>query len=276
MSEPELVVLPDADACADVAATRIAAVLADSVAERGRAHWATTGGSTPAPIYRRLASPPLRDEVPWSQVELWWSDERFVAEDHPLSNAKIAVSDLLEGGAFGGQSGTGAAGVDVIAGRIAGAPIRATSVHPIPTGEAIGRGLDAAWAAERYVEMLRADGPPTDGGWPVFDLVLLGIGPDGHIMSVFPDSEAFEISRVALAIPAPTHVEPHVERVTLHPRVVDVARSIVVVATGAGKAAILADVLGSEPDPRRLPAQVARRAGATWFVDEAATANLRR
>ncbi|HSL33180.1 MAG TPA: 6-phosphogluconolactonase [Candidatus Limnocylindrales bacterium] len=276
MTEPELIVLPDPDACAAAAAERVATILRDAVAARGRAHWSTTGGSTPAPIYHRLAEPPLRDVVPWSQVELWWGDERFVPADHPLSNAKIALADLLEAGAYGGQSGTGAAGVDVAAGRTTGAPVPAENVHPIPTGEAIGRGLDPEWAAERYAEMLRTDGPPTDGGWPVFDLVLLGIGPDGHIMSVFPGSEAFEISRVALAIPAPTHVEPHVERVTLHPRVIDVARSIVVVVTGAGKAAVLADVLGSEPEPRRLPAQVARRAGAAWIVDEAAAANLRR
>jgi 6-phosphogluconolactonase/glucosamine-6-phosphate isomerase/deaminase len=95
-------------------------------------------------------------------------------------------------------------------------------------------------------------------------------------MSVFPGSEAFDISRVVLAIPAPTHVEPHIERVTLHPRVLDVARSIVVVVTGASKADILAEILGAEPDPRRLPAQVARRAGATWIVDEAAAAGLAR
>jgi 6-phosphogluconolactonase len=276
MTEPEIVVLADPDACADAAAERIVATLASAVAERGRAHWATTGGSTPGAIYRRLARPPLRDEVPWGGVELWWSDDRFVPGDHPLSNAKIAMSDLIDAASFTGQSGTGGSGVDVHAGRTAGAPLPADNVHPIPTGEAIGLGRGAAWAAERYIEMIRADGPPTDGGWPVFDLVLLGIGPDGHIMSIFPDSEAFDISRVALAIPAPTHVEPHVDRVTLHPRVVDVARSVLVVVLGSGKAALLADILESEPDPRRLPAQVARRSGATWILDAAAAANLSR
>lgn len=276
MSEPELLVLPDPDACADAAAERIAANLAAAAAERGRAHWATTGGSTPGAIYRRLAGPPLRDEIPWDRVELWWGDDRFVPFDHPLSNVKIAMSELLQVAALGGRSGTGASGIDVVAGRLPGVPLPAANVHPFPNGEAIGNGLGAAWAAERYVEMLRADGPPTEGGWPVFDLVLVGIGPDGHLFSVFPGSEAFDVSKVALAIPAPTHVEPHVERVTLHPRVLDVAREIVVVVTGGGKAEVLGEVLGTPPDPRRLPAQAARRAGAVWILDEAAAANVAR
>ena len=276
MSEPDIVVLPDAEACAQDAAERIATILAAAAVDRGRAHWATTGGSTPGAIYRRLAAPPLRDDVPWDRVELWWADDRFVPFDHPLSNVKIATSELLASAALGGRSGTGASGIDVVAGRTAGVALPAANVHPFPNAEAIGRGLGAAWAAERYVELLRDVGPPTEGGWPVFDLILVGIGPDGHLFSVFPDSAAFEESRVALAIPAPTHVEPHVERVTLHPRVLDVAREIVVVVTGASKAAVLADVLQSEPEPRRLPAQVARRDGAVWILDEAAAANLSR
>ena len=71
------------------------------------AHWATTGGSTPAAIYRNLAVPPLRDRVPWELVQLWWGDDRFVPADHPLSNAKVALADLLEIGALSGESGTG-------------------------------------------------------------------------------------------------------------------------------------------------------------------------
>jgi 6-phosphogluconolactonase len=276
VSEPEIVVLPDPEACARVAAERIAAVLSEAVEERGRAHWATTGGSTPGAIYRELARPPHREEVPWGGVELWWGDDRFVPLDHPLSNFKIAAADLLDAASFGGESGTGGSGIDVVAGRDPGVRLPAASVHPIPSGEAIGRGLGADWAAERYIEMLRTDGPPTDGGWPIFDLILVGIGPDGHLFSVFPGSPAFEESRVALAIPAPTHVEPHIERVTLHPRVLDVARRLIVVVHGESKAGILAQVLGSEPDPRRLPAQLARREGATWILDEAAAAKLPR
>jgi 6-phosphogluconolactonase len=91
---------------------------------------------------------------------------------------------------------------------------------------------------------------------------------------VFPWSEAFDTDALALAIPAPTHIEPHVARVTLNPRVLSVARSILVVATGGAKAAILREVLQGDRDPRRLPAQLARTGDATWIVDVAAASAL--
>lgn len=275
-NEPEIAIRPDAEACARTAAEMIASAIIDAVSDRERAHWATTGGSTPAAIYRNLATPPLRDRVPWEFVDLWWGDERFVPLDHPLSNAKIGLSDLLEIGALSGQSGTGGSGADVTGRRTAGAPIPAENVHPIPTGQAIAEGFGPEWAAERYVEALQAQGPPMVGRWPVFDLVLLGIGPDGHVLSVFPGSDTFDGEAVALAVPAPTHVEPHIARVTLHPAILGVARRIIVVSHGATKAPILAEVLGPERDERRLPAQLARRAGATWILDEAAASALRR
>jgi 6-phosphogluconolactonase len=275
-NEPEIAIRRDPEACARTAADLIAAALIEAVRDRERAHWATTGGSAPAAIYRNLAMPPLRDRVPWEFVELWWGDERFVPADHPLSNAKIAVADLLEIGALSGQSGTGSSGADVVGRRTAGAPIPAENVHPIPTGPAIAEGVGPIWVAQRYAETLRELGPPVEGRWPAFDLVLLGIGPDAHVLSVFPGSEAFDKDDTAVGVPAPTHVEPHVARVTLNPRVLDVARRIIVVAHGAGKAAILAEVLGPERDERRWPAQLARRAGATWILDEAAASALSR
>lgn len=275
-SEPEIAIRPDPEACARTAADLIASALIDAGRERGVAHWATTGGSTPAAIYRNLAVPPLRDRVPWELVQLWWGDERFVPADHPLSNAEIASADLLEVGALSGQSGTGGSGADVVGRRTAGAPIPAENVHPVPTGPAIAQALGPDWAAERYAETLRVLGPPSEDSLPVFDLILLGIGPDGHVLSVFPGSETFDRDETVLAVPAPTHVEPHVARVTLNPRVLDVARRIVVVSHGAAKAAILAEVLGPMRDERRWPAQLARRAGATWVLDEATASALDR
>lgn len=275
-NEPEIAIRPDAEACSRTAADMVASTLAAAVRDRERAHWATTGGSTVAPIYRNLATPPLRDRIRWEAVDIWWGDERFVPADHPLSNAKIAEADLLEIGALSGESGTGSYGVDIGGGRIAGAPIPAENVHPIPTGLAIARSLTPIWAAQRYAEMLREEGPPVEGRWPAFDLVLLGIGPDGHVLSVFPGSETFDKDDTVVSVPAPTHVEPHVARVTLNPRVLDVARRIIVVAHGAAKAPILAEVLGPERDERRWPAQLARRAGATWILDEAAASAIGR
>jgi 6-phosphogluconolactonase len=271
-----LEILPDPEACATAAADLIARILVEAAAARGVAHWATTGGSTPAAIYRHLALPPLRDAVPWDRVHLWWGDERFVPPDHPLSNVHIATSDLLEIGALSGESGTGGSGADVAGGRAAGAPIPQANVHPFPVAVAIGSGESPDWAAADYAAELAADGPAAVDGYPAFDLVLLGVGPDGHILSVFPGSAAFDRPEPALGIPAPTHVEPHVARVTLNPRIVAVAEAVVVVSHGAGKAEILASVLGEEVDERRWPSQLARREGATWIVDEAAAAKLNR
>jgi 6-phosphogluconolactonase len=164
--------------------------------------------------------------------------------------------------------------VDALAGRRPGAPIPAANVHPVPTTEAIAEGRDADWCAARYAEMLKTDGPETDDDWPVFDLLLLGVGPDGHILSVFPGSPTFDRAEVALGVPAPTDIEPHVARVTLNPAVVGAARSVIVVSHGEAKAEVLRDVLAGPRDPRRLPAQLARRPGAAWIFDRAAARRL--
>jgi 6-phosphogluconolactonase len=275
MSEPTVVTLADPEACSVAAAERIIEILDVAIDSRGEAHWATTGGSTPGSIYRYLTTEPLRDEIDWRRVHLWFTDERFVPTDHPLSNAKIAHSILLNTSQRHGESGQGGDRADVAIGRTSGVGIPVDQVHVFETGTAIGAGHDEVWVAHAYAEALRADGPDTDDGdWPAFDLILLGIGPDGHILSAFPGSEAFDSTDWAVAIPAPTHVEPHVSRITLNPAIVPAARELIVVSHGEGKATILRDILTGPRDERRLPAQLARRPGATWFLDRAAASLL--
>jgi 6-phosphogluconolactonase len=273
-SEPEVVVRADAEATSIAAAERIASTLRAAAAARGVAHWATTGGSTPAAIYRALTVRPLVDEVPWSSVQLWWGDDRYVPRDHPVSNVAPADEILVRAGALAGQSGWGETGGDVITGREPAARIPVANLHAMPMGEGIGENLGAAWVAARYDVELRAAGLEERDGWPVFDLVLLGVGPDGHVLSVFPGSETFAKREWALPVAAPTHVEPHVTRVTLNPAILGAARSIIVVAHGASKAAVLGTIFGGEFDATRWPAQLARRDTATWFLDEAAAAGL--
>jgi 6-phosphogluconolactonase len=266
VSEPEIVVVRDAAAGAMRAAEAITTTLSDAVRERGgRADWATTGGSTSSGIYRALLA--LRDRVPWEAVHTWWGDDRFVPSDHPLSNVRAFDDVLLDGGGWESVRS------DDRRGRVR---IPVANLHPFRTGEAIGVGEDAEDCARDLAAELRAAGLPEADGWPAFDLVLLGIGPDGHILSVFPGSPAFDARGWALAVPAPTHVEPHVARVTLNPQIVGVARHVLVAAYGAAKRDVVARVFGTEIDPRALPAQLARREGATWIVDEDAAANLQR
>lgn len=250
--EPTIRILDDAAATSQGAAGVIAEALRAAVERRGRADWATTGGSTPIGIYRELAVTPLRDEVPWDAVHTWWGDDRFVPRDHPLSNV-LPFDQILQ----------------------PGVPIPEANVHAPPMDHAIAAGLDLESVAAAYDEELRAAGLPlAASGLPILDVVLVGIGADGHVLSVFPGSHLFDATDWVLPVPAPTHIEPHVARVSLHPRILEEARLPIVVAHGAGKAAILAAVLGGERDEGRLPAQLARRAGAVWFLDRAAAAAL--
>jgi 6-phosphogluconolactonase len=152
----------------------------------------------------------------------------------------------------------------------------ADHIHRWPTTEAIEGSRDAGWCAARYATDLRELGPAAGAdGLPVFDLIVLGVGGDGHILSVFPDSTVWDTGELAAAVPAPTHIEPHVARVTLHPSLVTVARRVIVIAGGASKVEALARAwsVGSE---REIPARLAVRPGAMWFLDEAAAAGLRR
>ena len=266
MTEPELIVVPDPASASAVAGDRIAASLRGAVAARGRADWATTGGSTPVGIYRHLASPTHANDAPWPSVHVWWGDDRFVPRDHALSNAKPLDDVLLDVGSR--QAG------QAIGGGAVAVPLPLANLHPFRTTEAIGAGRTAADCAAELAEELRAADLPLVDRWPSLDLVLLGIGGDGHVLSVFPGSAAFESDAWALSIPAPTHIEPHVERVTLNPAVIAAAREVLVVVHGGGKSAILGDVFGEVLDPRRWPAQLARRESATWILDEAAAAHL--
>jgi 6-phosphogluconolactonase len=273
--KPRIEILADPEATSRAAAAAIAGALADAVAQRGRADWVTTGGSTPVGIYRELAVAPLRDTVPWHAVNVWWGDERFVPRDHPLSNVLPLDQVLISAAARAGLSGTGEYAVDVDLGNEPGVPLPSANIHAPRMGEAIASGAGLEWVATEYADRIRDAGlPGADDGFPIFDIVLVGVGADGHVLSVFPGSPLFDSEAWVVAVPAPTHIEPHVARVSLHPHILELARLPIVVAHGAGKAEILSTVLGAERDEHRWPAQLARREGAAWFLDRAAAAAL--
>jgi 6-phosphogluconolactonase len=250
--EPRLIVAADPGALAEASAVRLAHGLAAAIEMRGRADVALTGGSTPLAMYRRLVEPDLRDRVDWERVHLWWGDDRFVPRTDRLSNLVLADESLLAPG---------------------GVPIPEANVHPFPTDRAIADGLGPGWCAATYASQV-VGALPSVAGWPSFDLVLVGIGRDGHLLSVFPGSPALASDRVGLAIPAPTHIEPGVERVTLNPAILGAAGRVLAMAAGSGKAGVIARILTGPRDPVALPATLARRASATWLLDAAAGAGL--
>lgn len=247
---PEVTVCPGADALADAAAERIVALAAAAIGARGRFVLALSGGSTPRETYQRLGAPPLSARVPWARVHVVWGDERSVPPDDAASNYAMARRALLD--------------------RV---PIPATQVHRIE-GE-----LDPALAAARYEAALRQllgtpQGPPRRGPGAVIDLVLLGLGEDGHTASLFPGSAALgETGRWVVPVQAP--VVP-TSRVTLTPPVITAADEILFLVSGATKAGILGRVLDPAPRAPEVPARSVARAGnrVRWLVDAAAAAAL--
>ena len=246
-------VLADADAVAEAAAQEFVAVMATAIAERGVAHVALTGGSSVPGLYRHLVGPLGRGGIDWWRVELWWGDDRIVHAGDRASHAHAAMETLLG----------------------LGSPACMARVHPLPIDLAIRPDPGPDHAAEAYAALLRQRLPAGPDGLPVFDLVLLGMGGDGHILSVFPESPALAPDApLVMAIPAPAHIEPFLPRLTLNPRLIGIARHVLVMCTGAGKAARVAEVLEGPLDVARLPAQLARGDNAVWLLDAAAGARL--
>lgn len=271
----ELITVADEAALAREAARRLVEALDRAIVRRGEAHLALTGGSSAVSLYRELVEPVWRDQIAWQKVHLWWGDERMVPVDHPESNAGLAYRLLLAIGARTGESGDGAQAVDVGEGGVPGLPIMAENVHPYEIDEALSESEPAELVAERYGEHMAATLPAGNDGLPAFDVVMLGVGTDGHILSVFPGSNLVEGDRALVAtVPAPTHVEPHLPRVTLSPRLLAAAGLVLVMVSGDDKADVVASVLGAERDPARWPAQQALLPNAVWLIDRAAAAKL--
>lgn len=254
MSGPAVRVLDDAQGVAEAAADRVIEAAIAAVAARGVFHLCTTGGSTPAALYRALREPSRANRMPWAQTQIWFGDDRFVPRADPLSNVSPLDAQLLSAGADGAPS-----------------PLSPSAVHPWPTTAA-----DAPTAVSAYLAELRGAGVPhTPRGFPIFDLVLIGIGGDGHCLSVFPGSPlALDGAPVAAGVPAPTHIEPHVPRLSFSLGVLAAAREVLALAPGPGKAEALARIFSSGTAVSDAPAKAAQIPTATWLLDTASAANL--
>jgi 6-phosphogluconolactonase len=239
--ELERVVLSDAAAVAHEAARRFVLQAQTAVDARGRFGVVLSGGSTPALLYRLLAQPPYRDQVPWHAVHVFWADERCVPPDDPESNYRLAREALLDH-----------------------VPILPENVHRLE-GE-----RDPGAAARSYERALQDF---YCGPQPRFDLVLLGLGRDGHTASLFPGSPAL-VEREQLVIPTQAEYDGRPAcRLTLTLPAINAARCVIFLVTGAGKAPIVADLFTSRR--HSLPAgRVAPTAGEiTWLLDRAAAAS---
>ena len=223
---PEIEVLSDAAALAQALAQRFATACSGSVRRHGTFRVALAGGTTPAQAYALLAAWP--EPLPWGNVQVFWGDERPVPPDHPDSNYRMAHEALL-------------AHVGVPAGQ----------VHRLR-----GEARDLAGAAAEYALALAdAFGIPADGPPPRFDLVLLGMGAEGHTASLFPGSPVLD-SRAWVA--APFVPALGMCRLTLTPAVLNAAAQVVFAVGGVSKASALGSVLRGPREPDRFPAQVVR------------------
>ena len=233
--------LADADALAGAMADRFAHAAEEAVAARGVFSVALAGGTTPSAAYALLAGPAYAERVPWAQSQVFWGDERPVPPDHPDSNYRMAHQALLS--------------------RVA---VPATNIHRMR-----GEAQDLETAAGEYASELAQVFDLRPGGLPPrFDLVLLGMGPEGHTASLFPDSPALGSTRW---VEAPFVPQLGMRRITLTPLVLNAARLVVFGVGGKGKAQALAAVLKGPRQPERFPAQVIHpeNGDVAWLVEQA-------
>lgn len=250
MSDPIIRMFPSADGLAEAAAQELSAAARTAVAESGRFTVALSGGSTPVRMFRLLArrSGPEGDlELPWDRVHVFWGDERFVPPDHPDSNFRTARLELLSH-----------------------VPIPEANVHRVRTEIGDAEAAAAAYETEisRHFRL-----PP--GEVPCFDLVFLGLGPEGHTASLFPGTPALsETTRLVTSVWV-SKLETY--RITLTYPVINAAARVAFLVAGAEKAETLAKVIAGQGDPQELPALGVRpeQGRLYWFVDEAAVARWR-
>jgi 6-phosphogluconolactonase len=219
------------------AAKKIVQVVAGCRKENRTCYVALAGGSTPRGLYGLLAEEPYRSQLSWEHLRVFWGDERMVPPDHPESNFRMAEEILL-------------------------------SHVPVPPNQVfrLKGELPAEEAAAQYEAVLLEQFGLSPGEIPRFDLILLGLGADGHTASLFPGSPAVTESRKLVAAPWIESLQAY--RVTLTPPVLNAAKQVVFLVSGHEKAKALQAVLEGPSDPVRYPAQVVNPVvgHALWFV----------
>jgi 6-phosphogluconolactonase len=252
VSTPEVFVHASGGLLASAAAARTVTRLADAIAAEGRAHLVMTGGGIGTKVLAAIAASPARDAVDWRLVDFWWGDERFEVSGDPERN----------------ETGARAALLDAL-------PVDPARVHTI-SGPDGPDGDDPDAAAARYAAELATaagqQGAGQGGGVPAFDVLMLGIGPEGHVASIFPEAPAAYATGSVVAVR--NSPKPPPTRISFTFSAIQAAREVWILASGAEKADAVAEAL-SGVSQDKLPAAGARGRDRTLFLlDQAAAAKL--
>jgi 6-phosphogluconolactonase len=249
MAEPAVLVHSSPDELAQAVCARLITSLVDAQAAGRVPHWVLTGGGIADRVHRAVAESPSRGAVDWSRVEMWWGDERFLPKGDPERNETQARAALLDH-----------------------IPLDPSRVHPVPASDEVDDDPDRA--ADEYAAQLRAAATPEDHGpVPTFDVLMLGMGPDGHVASLFPEKPAlYEEERTVVAVrgaPKPPPV-----RITMTMPALNRSRDVWFVVAGDDKASAVRLAL-SGAGVVQIPAAGPRGIQRTiWFLDRAAASQL--
>jgi len=232
---------------ASYAAKEVARIAAEAASSRGVFSIALSGGSTPKMLYALMAEhPSLRNSLPWYKMNVFFGDERHVGPGHADSNYQMAADSMLSK-----------------------VPLRPEQIHRIK-----GEYPDAAQAAAEYEDVIRRQFSLQSGNFPRFDVVLLGMGNEGHTLSLFPGTKALhETQRIV----ASNWVgKLYTDRITLTAPAANAAANVIFMVTGSDKACALKAVLEGPQEPEQLPAQMIRPSNGSlyWLIDAAAASML--
>ncbi|MBI3292928.1 MAG: 6-phosphogluconolactonase [Elusimicrobia bacterium] len=246
LKDPRLIRCENLEELSHRAAELFVQLAQQAVTKRSRLTVALCGGRTPSRLYAMLGEPTFRQQVPWDQVAIFWGDERCVPPDHSDSNYRMAHELLLSK-----------------------VPIPEPNIYRMP-----GEQQDPNVGTKEYAQTLRNVFGLSEGAWPQLDLVLLGLGEDGHTASLFPYTAVLQECTRLVAAPFVKTLNAY--RLTLTIPVFNAARHVVFLVSGQSKAAILKEVLQGDTRPEALPAQLIRPNPGElhWLVDRPAASLL--
>jgi len=236
----------DLDTLSQQAAQYTVRVANQAIVDHGRFNIALAGGSTPKKLYALLAAEPYRSQIDWRLVEVFWGDERCVPPNDPESNFRMAQEELLSK-----------------------VPILAGHIHRMPAEQP-----DHQAAAQAYEDEIRRGF--ITGGIPDFDLIQLGLGPEGHTASLFPHQASLH-EQLRLVMPVTTP-KPPPDRLTFTPPLLNAAHNVLFLVAGAEKADAVHAILEGDYQPDEYPAQIVRplNGEVTWMLDAAAASKLKK